>query len=75
MLVSLKEESVKRLRGLAHDRKGGKKGALSEVVEEALELLEKRARQEKAIEKLRKMVHEAKPLGIGKFNREDAYAR
>ena len=54
VVLSLKQETEQKLRRMARELKGGKKGALSAVVTEALDEYEKRAEQLQAIEKLLK---------------------
>ncbi len=75
VVVSLTDKGNERLRRLAIEIKGGKKGSLSETVEEALELLEKKIKQLTALERLKKIADENRVLGIGKFDREEAYNR
>jgi len=73
VVLSLKQETEQKLRRMARELKGGKKGALSAVVTEALDEYEQRAQQMLALEKLRKIADKGLKLGITKFNREDAY--
>jgi Arc/MetJ-type ribon-helix-helix transcriptional regulator len=72
VLLSLTDNSEKRLRRLAQ-AKGGEKGSLSETVEEALLLLEKQLRQKNALERLQALADEDRVLGVGTFDREEAY--
>ena len=71
--MSLKDDSEERLRRLAQQTKGGKKGALSETVEEALYLLDKKLMQKKSLANLKKLVDMDRSFGVGKFEREEAY--
>ena len=73
VVVSLTDKGDERLRRLAHEIKGGKKGSLSETVEEALELLEKKIKQLAAMKRLKEISDKGVFLGVGKFEREDAY--
>lgn len=73
VVLSLKEESEARLRKLAQETRGGRKGALSETVEEALMLLEKKMRQKKALKKLEELASEDASYGVKKFERKEAY--
>ena len=75
VVLSLKQETEQKLRRLARELKGGKKGALSAVVTEALDEYEKRARQLQAIEKVKQISAEGWKLGIGKIKREELYER
>lgn len=73
VVVSLTDKGDERLRRLAIEIKGGKKGSLSETVEEALELLEKKIKQLAAMKRLKEISDKGVFLGVGKFEREDAY--
>lgn len=70
IVLSLSEE--KELRQLAMDKYNGKKGALSKIVEERIELVKYNKEKENANENFWEMVNNAKNLGIGKFTREEA---
>ena len=72
ILVSLSEKGVERLRKLAK-WKGNKKGAISETVEMALEVLEKEFQREVAWRKLKALADEDIKWGIGKFDRNELY--
>ncbi len=73
VVLSLQDDSEKRLRRLAHELKGGKKGALSKTVEESLILLEKEMKRRAAFKRLMEIANENRVLGIGKFSRDDIY--
>ncbi len=73
VVLSLSEESEERLRRLALRTRNGRKGALSQTVEDALLLLEKRLKQGKALERLQEISTQNRALGVGKFDREEAY--
>lgn len=73
VVVSLTDKGDERLRRLAIEIKGGKKGSLSQTVEEALELLEKKIKQMAAMKRLKEISDKGVFLGVGKFEREDAY--
>ena len=55
VVLSLKDESEARLRRLAQKTRGGRKGALSETVDEALYLLEKKLKQQSSLVKLKEL--------------------
>lgn len=73
MVLSLSAEGDARLRRLAAETHGAKKGALSQTAEEAFELLEKDLRQRKALEHLKELANRNFKWGVKKFVREDAY--
>ena len=75
VVLSLEEKYNVKLRRLANTLYGGKKGAMSEVVEVGLDLLEKKTKRDKAYKKLLSLSAKADALGIGKAEREEAYAR
>ncbi len=52
MLISLHKESEELLRRLAKERYGGKKGALSAVIEDALPALVKELKHQQAVDQL-----------------------
>ena len=58
---------------LAKETNEGKKGAFSQTVEEALELLEKERQQRKAAATILEFAKQNRKLGIGRFVRADAY--
>ena len=74
VVLSLKEETELKLRRLAIQTHGGRKGSLSQTVEDALLLLEKQAKQKKALALWLALANEDKILGVGKFDREEAYS-
>ena len=75
IVLSLSEEKDKELRRLAIEKYGGKKGALSKVVEEGIELVKSQKQKTRAEKNFWEMVNNAKDLGIGKFTREEANER
>lgn len=75
IVLSLSEEKDKELRRLAIEKYGGKKGALSKVVEEGIELVKNQKQKTRAEKDFWEMVNNAKDLGIGKFTREEANER
>lgn len=74
VLVSLDEETVKKLRKLAMDGKQMKRGAISTTVKEGIELVEKERKRQKAWERLFELSKNAPKWGIKSFKREDAYS-
>jgi len=75
VVLSLEDKYDKKLRALANSLYGGKKGAMSEVVERGLDLVEEETRRGRAHSKLLFLIDNAKDAGIGKFDREEVYAR
>ncbi|MBN2066936.1 MAG: hypothetical protein JW744_00530 [Candidatus Diapherotrites archaeon] len=75
VVLSLEDKYDEKLRRLAKDLYNGKKGAMSEVVEKGLDLVEEESRRDEAYKKLLRKVRNAGAVGIGKFKREEAYAR
>ncbi len=75
IVLSLSKEKEKELRQLAMEKYDGKKGSLSKIVEEGIELLKNDSLQKKADKDFWEMVNNAKDLGIGKFTREEANYR
>ena len=75
VVLSLGDEYNRKLRRLAKDLFDGRKGAMSDVVEKGIDLVEEESRRSKAHSKLLSLVNNARDIGIGKFNREDAYER
>lgn len=73
VLVSLDEETVKKLRKLAKEGKGMKKGAISTTVKEGIDLVEKERKRQKAWKRLKELFNEDYKWGVREFNREDAY--
>ena len=57
------------------DKYDGKKGALSKIVEEGIDLVKNHEQQSKADKDFWNMVNNAKNLKIGKFTREEANER
>ena len=75
VVLSLEDEYDKKLRRLAKDLYEGRKGAMSDVVEKGIDLVDEEIKRDKAYAKLLKKVKNAKAIGIGRFKREEAYAR
>ncbi|GEM_PF-6163531 len=73
VVLSLSEESDERLRRLALTTRSGKKGALSQTVEEALALLEKKLKQKHSLRRLAELANADSKLGVNQFARDDAY--
>ena len=73
VLISLEEEYVKKLRHLAKEGKGMKKGAISVTVKEGIDLVEKERRRKKAWKRLKELFDEDFKWGVATFNRGDAY--
>ncbi len=71
--VALKPETERLLRLLAKRKHGGKKGALSKVLEEGLQHLELDERRKAAIDRQLKVMRKGFSLGIKKFERKMAY--
>ena len=72
IVLSLSKEKEMELRKLAIEKYDGKKGALSKIVEEGIDLVKSQTTQKKADKDFWEMVNNAKDLGIGKFTREEA---
>ena len=75
IVLSLSKEKEKELRQLAVEKYNGKKGALSKIVEEGIDLVKNHEQQSKADKDFWNMVNNAKNLKIGKFTREEANER
>ena len=75
VVLSLEKKYDEKLRKLAREILSGKKGALSEIVERGIDLVEKEARREAAYEKLLDYSKNAKSWGIGTFDRNEANER
>ena len=73
VVLSITEDSDKRLRKLASEYMDGRKGSLSKTVEDALILLDKRIRQERGIIRLKELANEDINYGVGRFERTQAY--
>lgn len=72
ILLSLSQKGEKRLRYLA-ELKGGKKGSLSETVEQALEVFEREMSREEAWKRARILADANIDLGVGRFDRKELY--
>lgn len=72
VLLSLSKKGVERLHKLAK-LNSENEGSISETVELALLLLEKEFDHDVAWKKLKVFANKDINLGIGKFNRNDAY--
>jgi hypothetical protein len=75
IVLSLKNETEKELRKLAVDLYNGKKGALSEIVSRGITLVSEEEKRSVAHKRLLEYARNAKDLGVGKFNRDEANAR
>ena len=75
VVLSLEDKYDEKLRRLAKDLFDGRKGAMSDVVEKGLDLVEEKTKRSKAHSKLLFLVNNARDLGIGKFDREEAHER
>lgn len=73
ILLSLNDRGNARLQRLASEEYEGKKGALSQTVEEALEEFEINKKQRTAIKKLIAFARQDHDLGVGRFERKMAY--
>ncbi len=73
ILVSLDTKHENKLRQLAKELNGGKKGAISETVMEAIDLLDREKKRRVAWKRLWELANEDQKWGIGIFKREDAY--
>ena len=75
IVLSLSEEKEKELRQLAMEKYGGRKGALSKVVEDAITLVKENFDQKDADKEFEEMIKNAKNLGKIKFDRQEANYR
>jgi len=75
IVLSLSEKKDKELRQLAIEKYEGKKGALSKVVEEGIELVKNQKQKTRAEKDFWEMVNNAENWHIGKFTREEANER
>ncbi len=75
VVLSLEQKYDDKLRRLANTLYGGRKGAMSEVVEAGIEMLERKIKRDKAYKKLLLLSSKSRALGMGKFEREEAYGR
>ncbi len=76
MTISLKEEKEQRLRTLAKQKYGDKKGAISQTVEDLLELDEKEAKRRRAVQSF--LARGKKGYNMGKItikHRSELYDR
>ena len=73
VVLSLEDKYDKKLRRLANTIYSGKKGAMSSVVENGLDLVERELEKKNAYIRLLSEAETAKDLKIGKFKREEAY--
>ncbi|MEK6971036.1 MAG: hypothetical protein AABW68_05125 [archaeon] len=73
VLISLEEEYVAKLKRLAKDGNGMKRGAISATVKEGIDLVEKERKRQKAWKRLKELFDEDYAWGIREFKREDAY--
>ena len=73
VVLSLEAKADLALRELAREVYGGRKGALSKVVEDSLELMRREVEKQKAHEELVSEARKAKKLGVGSFKRSGLY--
>jgi len=73
--ISLGEEYEKKLRELSHKKYNSRKGAMGKIMEEGIELVEKRERSKEAWERQLKTMKKGFYLGIKRFQRAEAYER
>ncbi|MBI4210472.1 MAG: hypothetical protein HY544_03135 [Candidatus Diapherotrites archaeon] len=73
IVLFMDDNHDKKLRKLAKDMYGDKKGAISNTAEDAVDLLEREKSRKEAFGRILKMAKNAKNLGIGKFSRAEAY--
>lgn len=73
IVLSLDEKHEKKLRDIAMKEFGGKKGALSAIVEKGIDLADTEIRQKKANEKILWLAKNASGIGDGKFDRNEIY--
>ncbi len=72
VMVVLDDEHERRLRRLAQQKYGGKKGSLSKVVWEALDQMEEKGKT--ALEQLEEMMKNAKPVEYKRYkHRSELY--
>ena len=64
MMISLNDEKEKKLRGLAKELHGGRKGAISEVVSEALEAFSAEKKRMEAVNRQIALMEKGFDLGI-----------
>lgn len=74
IVLSISAEHNKKLRDLAMDKYGGKKGALSALVEEGIDLAEEDAKRKWAHSKLVELAKNSNLKMGGKFDRKEMYA-
>jgi hypothetical protein len=75
IVLSLSKEKERELRKLAIEKYEGKKGALSKIVEEGIELVKNQKQKTRAEKDFWEMVNNAKDLGKIEFTREEANER
>jgi len=72
IVLSISEKHNKKLRDLAMKEFEGKKGAISAIVEQGIDLAEEKVRKQRAHERLLHLARNAQNLGVGKFSRAEA---
>jgi len=75
IVLSISEEHNKKLRELAMEKFGGKKGALSAIVEKGIDLAEQEEKRQKAHERIIWLAKNCSGKGDGKFDRKEIYAK
>ncbi|MDD3083713.1 MAG: hypothetical protein PHP82_01695 [Candidatus ainarchaeum sp.] len=75
IVLSLSKEKEKELRQLAMEKYDGKKGSLSKIVEEGIDLVKSKKDKGEADKDFWEMVNNAKDLGKIKFDRQEANYR
>ena len=75
IVLSISAAHNKKLRDLAMKEFGGKKGAISAIVENGIDLADEKIRRQRAHEKLLYLARNAKDIGFGTFNRDEANER
>ena len=73
IVLSIEEKYNKMLRQLAKSLHNNKKGAMSEIVEEGIEMMNKAARRKSAYLQMLDVSKNARDLGVKKFIRAEAY--
>lgn len=74
VVLSLEEKYDKKLRRLARKIHGSERGGMSTVVERGIDMVEEEIGILDARAKLLEKIKNAKPIGVGTFLREEAYA-
>ena len=75
IVLSINKEKTRELRQLAMEKYGGKKGALSKIVEDGITLVKKDMSKSKSEKEFWELVNNAKDWGVIKFDRQEANYR